>query len=64
LDGSGDTWNRTETARTIGAGNWQLFFDATTGSGSGSPNKVTVLVERRNSSCVVQGSAIINEEVT
>ena len=64
LDGSGDTWNRTETARTIGAGNWQLFFDATTGSGSGSPNKVTVLVERRNSSCVVQGSAIIDEEVT
>ena len=64
LDGSGDTWNRTESARTIGAGDWQLFFDATTGSGGGSPNKVTVLVERRNSSCVVQGSAIINEEVT
>jgi len=67
LDSTGDTWNRTETARTIGAGTWQLFFDADTTSvvgGSPNKNKVTVLVERRNSSCVVQGSAIINVEVT
>ena len=63
FDGNGDTWNRTETVRTIVAGTWQFFFDATTGSGTGSPNKVTVLVERRNSSCEVQGSPIINKAV-
>jgi hypothetical protein len=28
--------------------------DVTTGSGGGQPNKVTVVIERRNSSCVVQ----------
>ena len=28
LDATGDTWNRTESARTIGAGTWQFFFDA------------------------------------
>ena len=62
LNGTGDTWNRTETARTIGAGNWQVLFDAATGSGGGPGNRVTVLVERRNSDCVVQ-QTIINEEV-
>ena len=61
LDAVGDTWNRTETARTISPGNWQFFFDAATTTGSGQPNKVRVLVERRNSSCVVQGAAIIDE---
>ena len=39
LDSTGATWNRTETTRSIGAGNWQVLFDATTGSGSGPTNK-------------------------
>ena len=63
LDSTGATWNRTETTRSIGAGNWQVLFDATTGSGSGPTNKVTVLVERRTSPCSVQ-QEIINEQIT
>ena len=48
------TWNRVESARTIAAGNWSVVADVTTGSGGGGPNRVTCVVERRNSSCVVQ----------
>lgn len=49
------TWNRTEaSARTIQAGNWSVLADITTASGGGAPNKVTIVAERRNSSCVVQ----------
>src|SRR3990172_5765049 len=48
------TWNCVESARTILAGNWSVVADVTTGSGGGSPNRVTCVVERRNSSCVVQ----------
>src|SRR3972149_1846600 len=47
------TWNRVESARTIAAGNWSVVADVTTGSGGGGPNRVTCVVERRNSSCVV-----------
>lgn len=48
------TWNRVESARTIAAGNWSVFADITTGSGGGPANKVTIVIERRNGSCVVQ----------
>src|SRR3972149_10994031 len=48
------TWNRTESARSIQAGNWSVVADVTTGSGGGQPNRVTCVVERRNASCVVQ----------
>ncbi|MFQ6027167.1 MAG: hypothetical protein ACE5Q6_06725 [Dehalococcoidia bacterium] len=64
LDGTGDTWNRAESpARDIAAGDWQVLFDATTDSGGGPPNRVTVLVQRRDSGCNVQ-QTIINEEIT
>lgn len=64
LDGTGDTWNRTESpARSIAAGNWTFYFDITCGSGGGAPNRVTVLIERRNSSCAVQ-EEVVNEEIT
>lgn len=48
------TWNRSESARTIAAGNWSVWADITTGAGGGAPNKVTVVIERRDSSCTVQ----------
>src|SRR3990172_12841588 len=48
------TWNRVEAARTIAVGNWSVVADITTGTGSGGPNRVTCVGERRNSSCVVQ----------
>jgi hypothetical protein len=62
LDGTGDTWNVSEE-RTILAGNWTLYFDVECPDAGGPQNKINVLVERRNSSCIVQGSAIINEDV-
>jgi hypothetical protein len=55
---SEQTWNRAETARTIEAGTWAVAAWVTTGSGGGSPNRVTCVVERRNSSCVVQETLI------
>lgn len=57
------TWNRTETERTIAAGNWSFFADLTTAGGGGAPNRVTIVIERRNSSCVVQ-QTIGSVEVT
>jgi len=48
------TWNRTEIARSIQSGDWSVILDVTTGAGGGMPNRVTAVVERRNSSCVVQ----------
>jgi len=49
------TWNRVETAtRTIGTGDWSVSIDVTTGAGTGPQNRVTAVVERRDSSCVVQ----------
>ena len=51
---SEQTWNRTESARSIAAGTWTLTLDVTTGSGGGAPNRITAVIERRNSSCTVQ----------
>ena len=48
------TWNRVESVRSIQTGNWSVIIDVTTGAGGGAPNRVTAVVERRNSSCVVQ----------
>lgn len=48
------TWNRTESARSIATGTWTVDAQITTGDGGGAANKVTIVIERRNSSCVVQ----------
>jgi len=53
LDGTGDTWNRTETGRTILAGNWRVDFWVDVSDGGGPPNEITVIVEKRNSACGV-----------
>lgn len=53
LDATGHTWNRTESARTLEAGNWQVLFWCATGSGGGPQNTVTVQVHRRDSACAV-----------
>jgi hypothetical protein len=63
LNGTGDTWNRVEqTARSIAPGDWQVFFDATADVGLGPPNRVTVLVERRDENCTLQ-QTIIDQEI-
>ena len=63
LDGAGDTWSRAEpSARSLASGNWQVLFDASTGSGGGPANKTRVLVERRSSACTIQ-QTIISEDV-
>jgi hypothetical protein len=61
MDGTGDSWNVIEV-RTIAAGNWQVCTDLTVAGGGGPPGRVTWLVGRYNSSCVQQGSDIINEQ--
>ncbi len=56
-----NTWNRTESARTIQAGDWLFTFRVTTGSGGGAGNRVTAVIERRNNSCVVQETLLTQE---
>ncbi len=63
LDGTGDTWGRTQvSSSTIESGDWQVTFNATTDSGGGPPNRVTVLIEIRDAACSVQ-QTITNEAV-
>jgi hypothetical protein len=62
LDGTGDTWNKVET-RTIDSGNWTVKFSIDCGTGGGPQNRVRVQLGRFNSSCVLQGSLIIDEAV-
>ncbi len=63
LDGTGDTWGRTQaSSSTTESGDWQVTFDATTDSGGGPPNRVTVLIEIRDAACLVQ-QTITNEAV-
>lgn len=42
--GTGDTWNRVETARSIAAGDWRVLFDCTVGGGGGPQNSVVIAV--------------------
>ena len=63
LDVTGNTWGRTQASpSTVESGNWQVTFDATTDSGGGPPNRVTVLIEIRDAACLVQ-QTITNEAV-
>lgn len=57
-----NTWNRLES-RSFEVGSWDSKLDITTGAGGGPPNKVRFIIERRNSSCVVQ-QEIVNQERT
>ena len=62
LDGIYDYWYEPSVARTLAGGTWQASLWVDTAS-SGSGATMTVVVERINSSCVVQ-QTIINEAIT
>ena len=64
LDGTGDTWSRTESpARNIAAGNWQVCTDLDVAGGGGQAARVTWLVQVWDSACTTQqGADIINEQ--
>lgn len=62
LDGTYDYWYADSGPKTIQAGGWNVSFWTTTAGGGGPAAKVTVVIERVDSSCTVQQS-ILSEEI-
>lgn len=58
LGAGGDTWGKTETARTLAAGTWDLLLFYDSSSGGGPTNKIRVQVQHRDSSCNVKATLI------